>query len=76
MFNRTKLDVFAIVEKEVEKFVLSQVPKVEKCIVREDKRNGRQVQILQTQGINLDVSVNICAFIFTILNFIHSILAL
>ena len=56
MFNRTKLDVFAIVEKEVEKFVLSQVPKVEKCIVREDKRNGRQVQILQTQGINLDVS--------------------
>ena len=76
MFNRTKLDVFAIVEKEVEKFVLSQVPKVEKCIVREDKRNGRQVQILQTQGINLDVSVNICEFIFTILNFIRSILAL
>lgn len=54
--NKTRIDVLAIVEREIESFVLTQVRGIEKCNVREEQRNGRMVRVLQTQGINLGVS--------------------
>jgi hypothetical protein len=54
------MDLYAIVEREVDRFVLSHVPGIEKCIVREDQllladRGQTTVRVLQTQGINLRV---------------------
>jgi hypothetical protein len=49
--SKSKLDVAAIVNREVEHFIVCQTPGIEKCVLRED--NGRHV--LQTQGINLQV---------------------
>jgi hypothetical protein len=60
MSDRLSMDLYAIVEREVDRFVLSQVPGIEKCIVREDQlllADGGQttVRVLQTQGNNLRV---------------------
>jgi hypothetical protein len=60
MSDRLSMDLYAIVEREVDRFVLSQVSGIEKCIVREDQlllADGGQttVRVLQTQGINLRV---------------------
>jgi hypothetical protein len=60
MSDRLLMDLYAIVEREVERFVLSQVPGIEKCIVREDQlllADGGQttIRVLQAQGINLRV---------------------
>lgn len=46
------IDVHALVDREVERFIVSRVPGVEKCVVREEQRNGCMTRILQTQGIN------------------------
>lgn len=53
--SKTKLDVKAIVEAEVDKFVVYQVRGIEKVVVREEQRGGKPTRILQTQGINLEV---------------------
>uniref|UniRef100_A0A914HJX1 DNA-directed RNA polymerase n=1 Tax=Globodera rostochiensis TaxID=31243 RepID=A0A914HJX1_GLORO len=53
LLNKTRIDVLAIVEREIDTFVLTQVPGIEKCNVREEQRNGRTTRVLQTQGINL-----------------------
>ena len=45
----------ALVEREIDKFVVTQINRVEKCIIRGEERNRKMVQILQTQGINLEV---------------------
>uniref|UniRef100_A0A914VLZ9 DNA-directed RNA polymerase subunit n=1 Tax=Plectus sambesii TaxID=2011161 RepID=A0A914VLZ9_9BILA len=47
--SKSKLDVAAIVSREVDSFVVCQTAGIEKCVLRED--NDRF--ILQTQGINL-----------------------
>uniref|UniRef100_A0A914D5P9 Uncharacterized protein n=1 Tax=Acrobeloides nanus TaxID=290746 RepID=A0A914D5P9_9BILA len=51
--KRTKLDFSAIVEREIDEFIVSQTPDIEKCLVDEEKRNGEDVKILKTQGVNL-----------------------
>lgn len=45
-----------IVRNVIESYIVHQTEKVEKCIIREESKNGKDVKILQTQGINLDVS--------------------
>uniref|UniRef100_A0A915EJW8 DNA-directed RNA polymerase subunit n=1 Tax=Ditylenchus dipsaci TaxID=166011 RepID=A0A915EJW8_9BILA len=52
--NKSKLDIMAIIEGVVGRFVVSQVPGIEKCIVRDENKNGRQVKVVQTQGINVE----------------------
>ncbi|KAH7726241.1 DNA-directed RNA polymerase I subunit A1 [Aphelenchoides avenae] len=51
--RKLKLDVVAIVAAEVDRFVVHQTKGIEKCILREDKKDGQTVQVLQTQGINV-----------------------
>ena len=53
------LDIYSISEQEINKFILKQVRGIEKCIVREDQRDGKPVKLLQTQGINLTVNVDL-----------------
>jgi hypothetical protein len=45
----------ALIEREVDKFVVTQVRGVSKCVVREEDKNGQMTRILQTQGVNLEV---------------------
>uniref|UniRef100_A0A0N5AWC2 DNA-directed RNA polymerase subunit n=1 Tax=Syphacia muris TaxID=451379 RepID=A0A0N5AWC2_9BILA len=51
--TKTRLDVASLVEKELETFVLYETHGVEKCIQREENHNGEVVQVLATQGINI-----------------------
>lgn len=52
--NKGTIDALALVEREIDKFVITHVRGLEKCIVREEERNGQTMRILQTQGINLE----------------------
>lgn len=49
----------AIIENIVSKFVVLQCPGIEKAVVREEQRNGKTFKILQVQGVNMSVSVNL-----------------
>uniref|UniRef100_A0A915PTK2 DNA-directed RNA polymerase subunit n=1 Tax=Setaria digitata TaxID=48799 RepID=A0A915PTK2_9BILA len=51
--TKTKLDVGAVVERELENFLVWETPGIEKCIVRLENRNDERYQILATQGINI-----------------------
>ncbi|CAI5442080.1 unnamed protein product [Caenorhabditis angaria] len=51
--NKTKMDVVAIVEQEIEDFIIHQTPGIERCVEREEDKNGKNVIFLQTQGVNL-----------------------
>uniref|UniRef100_A0A158Q757 DNA-directed RNA polymerase subunit n=1 Tax=Elaeophora elaphi TaxID=1147741 RepID=A0A158Q757_9BILA len=51
--TKTKLDVGALVERELESFLVWETPGIEKCIVRCENRGDGQYQILATQGINV-----------------------
>ncbi|PAV88876.1 hypothetical protein WR25_01740 isoform C [Diploscapter pachys] len=52
--NKSKLDLATIVEREIEHFIVHQTHGIERCIEREETRDGQTVIFLQTQGINLD----------------------
>ncbi|CAD5211450.1 unnamed protein product [Bursaphelenchus okinawaensis] len=52
--TKTKLNVAGMVERVVEKAVVWKTHNIEKCITREDQRNGKDVQVLQTQKINVE----------------------
>ncbi|KAI1705505.1 RNA polymerase rpb1, domain 5 domain-containing protein [Ditylenchus destructor] len=41
-------------QAEINKFVVREVPGIEKCILRNESKSGREVSILQTQGINIE----------------------
>ncbi|KAM3719071.1 DNA-directed RNA polymerase I subunit [Dirofilaria immitis] len=51
--TKTKLDVGALVERELENFIVCETPGIEKCIVRCENRDDDQYQVLATQGINV-----------------------
>ncbi|CAG9539394.1 unnamed protein product [Cercopithifilaria johnstoni] len=51
--TKTKLDVGALVERELESFLVWETPGIEKCIVRCENHGDDQHQILATQGINV-----------------------
>ncbi|VIO94432.1 Uncharacterized protein BM_BM6654 [Brugia malayi] len=51
--TKTKLDVGALVERELENFLVWETPGIEKCIVRCENRGDDQYQVLATQGINV-----------------------
>uniref|UniRef100_A0A1I8BH69 DNA-directed RNA polymerase subunit n=1 Tax=Meloidogyne hapla TaxID=6305 RepID=A0A1I8BH69_MELHA len=61
--NKCEIDVPALVEREIDKFIVTQINKVEKCIIRSEERNGKMTQILQTQGINLEAFYNRVRFL-------------
>uniref|UniRef100_A0A914NPG3 DNA-directed RNA polymerase n=1 Tax=Meloidogyne incognita TaxID=6306 RepID=A0A914NPG3_MELIC len=61
--NKCEIDVPALVEREIDKFIVTQINKVEKCVIRSEERNGKMVQILQTQGINLEAFYNRVQFL-------------
>ncbi|VDK70924.1 unnamed protein product [Onchocerca ochengi] len=48
--TKTKLDVGALVERELENFLVWETPGIEKCIVRCENRGDNQYQVLATQG--------------------------
>ncbi|CAB3411186.1 unnamed protein product [Caenorhabditis bovis] len=52
--NKSKMDVATIVEQEVDEFIIHQTPGVERCVEREEVKDGKTVIYLQTQGVNLD----------------------
>ncbi|VDM38424.1 unnamed protein product [Toxocara canis] len=54
--SKTKLDIASLVERELETFVVSETPGVEKCIVREENHNGQPCYVLATQGINIQAN--------------------
>lgn len=54
--NKTKLNVAGMVERVVGKAIVWKTPEIDKCVIREDQRNGKTIQILQTQKINVEVS--------------------
>ncbi|GMR34290.1 hypothetical protein PMAYCL1PPCAC_04485, partial [Pristionchus mayeri] len=49
----SKLDVATLIEREVDKFIVSETEGIERCIEREDTVDGKTTLFLQTQGINL-----------------------
>ncbi|EFO26842.2 hypothetical protein LOAG_01639 [Loa loa] len=51
--TKTKLDVGALVERELENFLVWETPGIEKCIIRCENRGDDRYQILATQGINV-----------------------
>ncbi|VDK70223.1 unnamed protein product [Litomosoides sigmodontis] len=51
--TKTKLDVGALIEREMENFVVWETPGIEKCVVRSENHGDDQCQILATQGINV-----------------------
>lgn len=53
--SRSKFDVKSLIYREVDRFVVSRVPGIEKVIIREEQKNDTTVRVLQTQGINLEV---------------------
>ncbi|VDM98739.1 unnamed protein product [Thelazia callipaeda] len=50
---KTKLDVRAVVERELENFLIWETPGIEKCIIRSENNKYGENQVLATQGINL-----------------------
>uniref|UniRef100_A0AC34G986 Isoleucine--tRNA ligase n=1 Tax=Panagrolaimus sp. ES5 TaxID=591445 RepID=A0AC34G986_9BILA len=54
--DRYKVDVNSIVDSVVDKFIVHQTDKIEKCVIREENKKGKDIKILQTQGINVEVS--------------------
>ncbi|GMS82240.1 hypothetical protein PENTCL1PPCAC_4415 [Pristionchus entomophagus] len=50
----SKLDVATLIEREVDSFIVTQTPGIERCILTEDKKDGQTKLLLQTQGINLE----------------------
>jgi len=54
LLDRNKVNVNVIVENVVENFVIHQTDKVEKCVIRTEQKDGTEIRILQTQGINLE----------------------
>lgn len=71
--GESKLDVATLIERyygswdygirlsirfrEVDSFIVTQTPGIERCIEREDTINGKTTLFLQTQGINLEVGI-------------------
>lgn len=53
--TKTKLDIRALVERELENFLVWETPGIEKCVVRCENHGDDQYQILATQGINVQV---------------------
>ncbi|GMT13458.1 hypothetical protein PFISCL1PPCAC_4755, partial [Pristionchus fissidentatus] len=52
--SESKMDVSTLIEREVDSFIVTQTPGIERCIEREDTVNGVTTLFLQTQGINLE----------------------
>jgi hypothetical protein len=55
MKTKTKLNVSGIVQRVIETAVVWKTKNIDKCVIREDKRDGKTVRILQTQKINVEV---------------------
>ncbi|CAD6193798.1 unnamed protein product [Caenorhabditis auriculariae] len=51
--NKTKFDFASIVEREADVFIVHQTPGIERCVEREEEKDGKNVTYLQTQGVNL-----------------------
>lgn len=47
----------SIIFREVEKFIVYQTPGIERCVEREELKDGNKIIYLQTQGVNLQVCV-------------------
>ncbi|KAI6242657.1 DNA-directed RNA polymerase subunit [Aphelenchoides fujianensis] len=52
--TKTKLNVAGIAQRVIEAAVVWRTKNIDKCVVREEKRGGQVVRILQTQKINVE----------------------
>uniref|UniRef100_A0AC35TWK5 DNA-directed RNA polymerase subunit n=1 Tax=Rhabditophanes sp. KR3021 TaxID=114890 RepID=A0AC35TWK5_9BILA len=51
--SKSKFDMFALVNQQIDGFIISETPGIEKCVFSEMTKNSINYPVLQTQGINL-----------------------
>uniref|UniRef100_A0A915MIJ9 DNA-directed RNA polymerase n=1 Tax=Meloidogyne javanica TaxID=6303 RepID=A0A915MIJ9_MELJA len=52
--NKCEIDVPALVEREIDKFIVTQINKVEKCVIRSEERNGKMAFYNRVQFLDVN----------------------